>query len=502
MIVIDGESLTIEEVYRIAVLQEKVSLSPGAVKRINDSRENLERQIRRGATIYGVNTGFGSLLNVKIDSEDIMELQRNLIRSHSSGVGSPLPREYVRAMMAIRLNGFCRGFSGVSEDLFKFALMMLNEGITPVVPRYGSVGASGDLAPLAHIALAIMGEGLVYYRDQVTDAHDLYMKLDISPYQFTEKEGVAFINGTAAISAILSVEIFRAMRLMRNSLASAALSFEGLGGTLKAFREWAVGTRSHPGQVSVATIFRDLLSDSTILKKSTAEKVQDPYTLRCIPQVYGAVLDTINYASRVTATEINSATDNPLVSEEEIVSAGNFHGEPVALVCDFLAIALTDLGNMIERRIARITDGNLSGLPPFLVRNSGLNSGYMIPQYVAAALCNRNKTLSFPSTADSIPTSANQEDHVSMGMNAAIKLSEIVSNVYHIISIEYLTGAQSLEFASDKPSRFVSGIYDEIRKIVPALGNDRPPYIDIDRIYEKITGDGFDMEKLKAVKLK
>ncbi|QRF75966.1 histidine ammonia-lyase [Thermoplasmatales archaeon] len=502
MIELDGMGLTAEDVYRIAVLGEKASISGAALQKIKKSRNALENKINHGDTIYGVNTGFGSLLNVRIEKEDIDKLQQNLIRSHSSGVGEPLSQEYVRAMMVIRLNSFCKGFSGVSTNLVDFTLKFLNEGITPVVPRYGSVGASGDLAPLAHVALALMGEGQVYYQGKAFETAELLRKLNIEAYKFTEKEGVAFINGTAAISSILSLEVFRSFRLMRNAIASSTLSFEGLRGTLKAFREWAVSSRGHNGQKCIAASFRDLVGDSIIIRKSTEEKVQDPYTLRCIPQVYGAVLDTINYVNSVLTTEINSATDNPLVSSEEIISAGNFHGEPVALACDFLAIALTDLGNMIERRIARITDSSLSGLPPFLVRDSGLNSGYMIPQYVAAALCNRNKTLSFPSTADSIPTSANQEDHVSMGMNAAIKLSEIVSNLFQIISIEYLTGAQALEFATDKPSTFASGIYGEIREIVPALVSDRPPYMDISRIYEMISGEKFDMEKLGAVKLK
>ncbi|MEM0155491.1 MAG: aromatic amino acid lyase, partial [Thermoplasmataceae archaeon] len=350
-------------------------------------------------------------------------------------------------------------------------------------------------------ALALMGEGRIHYKGNSYETDQFLREHGIHPYHFTEKEGVAFINGTAAISSILSIEVFRSLRLMKNAIASASLSFEGLRGTLKAFREWAVGSRGHMGQKIIAASFRDLLSDSEIVRRSSEEKVQDPYTLRCIPQVYGAVLDTINYVKSVLDIEINSATDNPLISEDEVISAGNFHGEPVALVSDFLAIALTDLGNMIERRVARITDGNLSGLPPFLVKNSGLNSGYMIPQYVAAALCNRNKTLSFPSSADSIPTSANQEDHVSMGMNAALKLSEIVSNLFYIVSIEYLTGSQAVDLIAGKPSEFTSRIHDEVRKVVPTLTDDRAPYRDINAIYAMIAGDKYDLESLKPVRL-
>lgn len=482
MITMDGESLSPEEVYHIAAGHERARLSEDATGRIRRSRERLMDQLSRGKAIYGVNTGFGSLLNVSVPRDRIIELQKNLIRSHASGVGDPLPEEHVRALMAVRANNLARGYSGVRVELVQLILDFLNNDVTPVVPRFGSVGASGDLAPLAHVALTLMGEGEVVFRNERMKSADALSAAGMKPLEFTEKEGVAFINGTTAISGILSVEIHRARRMIENSTVSAALSFEALKGTDRALREWAVRLRPHKGQEAVARGMRRMLEGSAIVGKSSITKVQDAYSLRCIPQVQGAVLDTIDYAYSVLKTEINSVTDNPLVGEDEIVSAGNFHGEPVALVCDFAAIALTDLGNIIERRIARLVDTNLSGLPPFLVEDSGYNSGYMIPQYTAAALCNRNKTLSTPSTADTIPTSANQEDHVSMGTNSAIKLSEIVRNLRDIVAIEYLLAAQGLEFADDQPSPLSKSAWNAIRRKVPRLEKDRAHYVDMEAV--------------------
>lgn len=484
MITINGDALTLKQVYDVAVNHEEVELSEEAVEKLRISRERLISKLEEGKPIYGVNTGFGSLLNVSIPQEKIIQLQKNLIRSHSSGVGDPLSEEHVRAIMIVRANNLSKGFSGVRVELVQMILNMLNKGVHPIVPRYGSVGASGDLAPLAHIALCVMGEGKVMYNSLIRETLEVFGELSLEPHEFLEKEGVAFINGTSSIAGILSVELYRAYEMFRNALLSASLSFEGLKGTDRAIREWAMKVRPYRGQDIVARAMRELIRESEIIRKSSERKVQDAYSLRCIPQVYGAVLDTLDYVRSVLSVEINSATDNPLIGEDEIISAGNFHGEPVALVSDFAAIALTDLGNIIERRIARIVDANLSGLPPFLVSNSGYNSGYMIPQYTAAALCNRNKTLSVPSSADNVPTSANQEDHVSMGMNAALKLSEVVANLQQIVAIEYLLGAQSLEFALDTPSPNTSAIWKKIRDNIPALEEDRAHYVDIEKIVD------------------
>ncbi len=482
MIIIDGENLTPEKVMAVARDLEEVSLSGEALLKVQKSRQSLMNLVNSGRKIYGVNTGFGSLLNVAIKNEDVVRLQSNLIRSHASGFGERLSDIHVRAMMIVRANSLCKGFSGVRPELIEMLIFMLNRRIHPVVPRFGSVGASGDLAPLAHVALAMMGEGLVTSGTETRDSGEVLAEAGIGPFSFREKEGVAFINGTSTISGILAVEFVRSLEMFQDALSSAALSFEGLRGTYKAFTSWAVESRGHPGQKLVAEIFRNALKGSRNIKNASTAKVQDPYTLRCIPQVYGAVLDTLEYARKVITIEINSVTDNPLINGDEYVSVGNFHGEPVAFVSDFLAIALTDLGNMIERRLARITDSNLSGLPAFLIQNSGFNSGYMIPQYTAAALCNRNKVLCTPSSADSIPTSANQEDHVSMGTNAAIKLIEINDNLEGIVAIEYLLASQAIEFIREPISDICRKLHGTIRESVPELLEDRPPSVDIGKI--------------------
>lgn len=480
MLTIDGDSLTVEQVLSIAKDHEKIKVSDAAMEKIRKSHRSLMDIVSSGNRVYGVTTGFGSLLNVDVDRKDIIRLQSNLIRSHSSGYGPRLDVIHVRAMMVVRLNSLCKGFSGVSPELINFLADMINNNVHPVVPRFGSVGASGDLAPLAHIALAMMGEGKAIADEGEIDSAIALRKAGMQTYSFGAKEGVAFINGTSTISGILAVETALSYNLFRSSLNSASMTFEALKGTDKAFTQWAIGTRGHPGQQAVASAMRDILSGSTNVRIAGENKVQDPYTLRCIPQVYGAVLDTLDYVNKVITTEINSVTDNPLVNEEEYVSVGNFHGEPVAFACDFLAIALTDLGNMIERRTARITDTNLSGLPPFLIERSGFNSGYMIPQYTAAALCNRNKTLCTPSSADTIPTCANQEDHVSMGTNAALKLIEIVENLQTIVAIEFLLSAQGLEFIDEEVSPHVGKLKEQVRKNVRKLTEDRPATPDID----------------------
>ncbi|MEM0158030.1 MAG: histidine ammonia-lyase [Thermoplasmataceae archaeon] len=478
MVILDGDSLTIDDIRKVALLREKVIVSKEAMEKVSQSRSRLMK-LKDEKVVYGVNTGFGALLHKVITREDEARLQENLLRSHASGVGVPFSEEYVRSMLLIRINSLIKGFSGVSPDLISRAVDLLNSDVVPFVPRYGSVGASGDLAPLAHIGLTLMGEGHAYLGDSIHDSKNALAMAGLTPYHFGAKEGVSFINGTSAMSGILAVDLDRAFRTFKSALVSAVLSFEALKGTSAAFTDWAINARKQPGQSRVAKAMRAMIEDSQSIQETTRYKIQDPYTLRCIPQVYGAVLDTMEYTRDVVEREMNSVTDNPLIKDTEVVSAGNFHGEPVALVADFLAIAFTDLGNMIERRIARLTDESLSGLPPFLVENNGLNSGYMIPQYVAAALCNRNKTLCFPSSADSIPTSANQEDHVSMGTNSSIKFSEIVKNLEDIVSIELLLGAQALELARVRHGTTAEKARQLVRSKVQRLVEDRPVYTDI-----------------------
>jgi histidine ammonia-lyase len=487
MIKLDGASLTIDDVVRVTINNEEVGLTESGKENILRSRSNLERLISSGKTIYGINTGFGNLMDIRIQDEDLLKLQANLIRSHASGVGDPLTVEEVRAMMLIRANSLVKGFSGVTMKLIDAILSFLNTGITPVVPRFGSVGASGDLAPLAHVALCIMGESNVFYKGERMSTKRAMDITGIKPHTFREKEGVAFINGTASISGLLALSINDARGVLNASLAASSLSLQALMGTDKAFTEWVIATRSHHGQSSIAASMRKLLSGY----KSNTTRVQDAYSLRCIPQVYGAVLDTIDYVDNVLTAEINSVTDNPILNEEEAVSAGNFHGEPVALLADFLAIAMTDLGNMMERRIFRLTTSYLSGLPPFLTRESGLNSGFMIPQYTAAALCNMNKVLSHPASSDTIPTSADQEDHVSMGMNGSLKLRDIIKNVRYIAAIEMLVACQGIDFSGAKISETAKKLISIIRGQVSHVEEDRSHSPDIEKINALIQTEDF-----------
>ncbi len=443
MIEINGDNLKIEDVVKVARLGERVKLSESGIQKVIRSRQIVEKILKEDKVVYGINTGLGELVKVRIPKEDLQNLQINLVRSHASGVGNPIRGDVVRAAMLIRANSLIKGFSGVRREIIETLVAMLNKGITPVVPEFGSVGASGDLSPLAHVSLVMMGEGKAIYKGKIMDGREAMSKAGIEPVQIKEREGLALLNGTAMMSAYGTLAVYDAYELMRNAILSAAMSFEALQGTDKALDNRIMKARPHPGQIKIAEILRELLKDSQIVAQARKIKVQDAYTLRCIPQVYGAVLDTLNYVRSVIEREINSATDNPLIFEEPI-SGGNFHGEPIALAMDFLSIALADLGNMIERRIARLIDSKLSNLPSFLIENSGTNSGLMIPQYTAAALCNRNKILAYPASADTIPTSANQEDHVSMGMNSAQKLLEIVENVKYIVAIEYLCANQAL----------------------------------------------------------
>ena len=475
MIKIDGSSLLIKEIASIAAGTENVELSENARMNVQRSRRDLEKHMAEGKTMYGINTGFGALMNVKIEKKDLLKLQENLIRSHSAGSGEPLDERYVRAMMIVRANSLSKGYSGVTEDLIDTLISALNRHVTPIVPKYGSVGASGDLAPLAHVALCLMGESEVYFEGRKMKSIDALNLAGIKKHIFLEKEGVAFINGTSAISGILAVAIHDARRLMAQSTAAASISLQALRGTTKAFTEWVVKTRNHKGQAKVSSMMRNLLSGYS----DNTNRVQDAYSIRCIPQVHGAVLDTLDYCSSVLEREVNSVTDNPILNGEEVISAGNFHGEPVALASDFLSIALTDLGNIAERRIFRLTDSNLSGLPPFLTEKSGLNSGMMIAQYTAASLCNMNKVLAHPASSDTIPTSANQEDHVSMGMNSALKLTEIIKNLETIVSIEFLAAAQAADLSGIDLSKQTKRILESIRKSIKHLDDDREQHTDI-----------------------
>ncbi len=445
--IIDDE-LSLEELIKVARNYEKVELSKKAIERIKKSRENVKRFLKSEEVIYGINTGFGALANVKISENEINDLQTNLVRSHSAGVGMPFNEETVRAMMLLRAFSLSRGFSGVRIDVVQSILDMLNHRITPVVPSQGSVGASGDLAPLAHIALSMMGEGEVYYNGQRMKAISALEKAGLKPLKYEAKEGLALTNGTQAITAVLALAVYDARILFESSLTIASISIDALKGSTTPFDPRIHELRPYKGQKYVARKVMEYLEGSEIRKSHLhCSKVQDAYSLRAIPQVLGAVKDTVDYVEGILITEMNSVTDNPLIFEDGALSGGNFHGEPVALASDFLAIAMSELANISERRIDRLVNPLVSGLPPFLAMGkAGLNSGMMLWQYTAASLVSENKVLAHPASVDSIPTSAYQEDHVSMGTIAARKLRMILENAMKVVAIEGMVASRAIRF--------------------------------------------------------
>jgi histidine ammonia-lyase len=473
---ITGNSLTPEKAKEIVDNSIKIELSPAAKNTIKRSRAVIEKWIKENEVIYGVTTGFGEFKDVKIPLKDIEKLQHNLIISHSAGVGEPLPKNIVRLMLLLRINSLAKGFSGVRIELVDYLINIFNLGIVPYIPSQGSVGSSGDLAPLAHLASFIIGEGYAYYNGEVLPSKAVLAKNHLKPFRLSAKEGLALINGTQMMTAYAVEIINRAERLSKLADIAGALSIEALKGSDKAFEDKLQKARPHKGQINTASNLRKLLKNSKIrLSHIDCGKVQDAYSLRCIPQVHGAVKDTIEYTKGVIQTELNSATDNPLIFSDtnEHIEGGNFHGEPIALVMDYLKIALSELGNISERRTARLVDGSLSGLPRFLTSKGGLNSGLMIAQYTAAALVSENKVLSHPASVDSIPTSANQEDHNSLGSVSARKCFEVLNNAEKIIAIEFLCSCQGIDFLKPlKPGKGTIQAYKEIRKYVKHISDD------------------------------
>jgi histidine ammonia-lyase len=444
-----GDSLTLADVTAVASGEAYAALDGEARVRMRASRTMVEGIVRDGRTVYGITTGFGIFSEVAISPVDSRTLQRNLILSHCAGLGEPYPREAVRAMMLLRANALAKGFSGIRVEIVDALLLLIERDVVPVIPSQGSVGASGDLAPLAHLAGVLMGVGECWAGSGRVPAAEALASLGLQPVVYEAKEGLAMINGTQAIAAVGGLALHRALALTDAAELIAAMSLDGLRGTDSAFDEKIHRARPHAGQLSVAAHLRQLLAGSQ-LRESHRDcgKVQDAYSLRCIPQVHGAVRDALRFTAETMLIEINSATDNPLVfaEQEEVISGGNFHGAPVALACDVAAIALCDLASISERRIERLVNPQLSELPAFLVREGGLNSGFMIAQVTAAALVSECKALSHPASVDSIPTSANKEDHVSMGPIAAYKLSRIVENLAGVLAIEALCAAQALDF--------------------------------------------------------
>ncbi len=470
MITIDKE-LNLEDIVKVSRHYEEIGLSEDAINRIEASWTHVERFLEAGRPIYGINTGFGALDRVKISHDEIDELQENLIRSHSAGVGEPFPEDVVRAMMLLRINSLSKGYSGVRKEVVLHMIDMLNHRITPYVPSQGSVGASGDLAPLAHIALTLMGEGKVFYKGEIVPSKKALEEEGLAPIRIRAKEGLALINGTQVMTGVLSLVVYDAKRLLDRAIMVAAMSIDALKGSTTPFDPRIHRIRPHKGQMYVAEKLLEYLNESQIRNAHLyCSKVQDAYSLRTAPQVIGAVKDTIDYVENVILTEVHSVTDNPLIFEDGALSGGNFHGEPIALVSDFLGIALSELANISERRIDRMVNPLVSGLPPFLAKGKiGLNSGFMLWQYTAASLVSENKVLAHPASVDSIPTSAYQEDHVSMGTYAARKAEKILENTEKVIAIEAMTAAFALHFL--EPLQTGKRLIPYVKRIQKILGD-------------------------------
>jgi histidine ammonia-lyase len=475
-VIVDGRTLTMEDVEAVARRRAKVRLDGDARQRIQESRDVIERILESGQVVYGVNTGFGKLAEVRIADDQLAQLQLNLVRSHCCGVGEPFGEDVVRAMLLLRANVLATGTAGCRPVVAERVLDLLNAGIHPVVPSQGSVGASGDLAPLAHLALALVGEGLVVVDGATVSAADALADAGLEPLVLEAKEGLALINGTQASAAVGALALLDAERLAEAADCIAALSLDALAGTDAAFDPAVHGARPHPGQARSADRLRSLLSGSRI-RDSHREcgRVQDAYSLRCSPQVHGAVRDALEHARRVCTIELNSATDNPMVfADGRVISGGNFHGAPIAAVFDYAALTLVDLASISERRMARLVDASLSGLPAFLIDEPGINSGFMMVQVSAAALVSEAKTLAHPASVDSIPTSAGQEDHVSMSTWGSRKLARTVDLVRRVLGIEFLGAAQGLEF--HRPLETAPALERAVamlRERVPRLDNDR-----------------------------
>jgi len=482
---IDGEKLTIEDVVEVARNKATVVLAERAKARVRKSREVLEKVVAGGNVIYGVNTGFGVLSNVNVPPENAEELQANLIRSHSAGVGAPLSTEIVRAVMLLRANTLAKGYSGIRLETLETLVEMLNKRVHPVIPSKGSVGASGDLAPLSHMILVLMGEGKAECGGKILHGRDAMRTAGIKAVRLEFKEGIALNNGTQLMTGIAALAVFDAERLVKTCEVATAVTLEALLGVSDAFDRRIHMVRPHPGQVAVARDVRRLFAGSRLVQAGKramerGRRLHDPYSLRCAPQTVGATREAVGYARRVVEVELNSATDNPLVfpEDEACFSGGNFHGQPISLALDLLGVALTILGNVAERRIALLVDEKMSnGLPAFLIPSeakAGLNSGLMTAQYTAAALASENKVSAHPACADSIPTSAGFEDFVSMGVTAAHKCLRILENVGYVLAIELLCGAQGVEFrGTERMGGGTRMAYDVVRRMVPRVVEDR-----------------------------
>ena len=475
-VVLNGKNLTIEQVIVVAREGVKVVLSHEAESAVQKAREYVDKKLSEKAVIYGLTTGFGKFSDIFISEEDTKPLQKNLIKSHSCAMGNPLPSETVRAAMLLRANALSRGNSGIRLSTLQTLIDMLNAGVHPCIPEKGSLGASGDLAPLAHIVLVMLGEGHAEYKGEILAGKQAMEKAGIPTIELAAKEGLALINGTQIMTAIGALAVYDAKNLAKTADIIAAMTCEAQLGIKKAFDRKIHELRGHKGQIDVANNLLTILSDSRLALDINPDKVQDAYSIRCIPQIHGASRDAINYVWDAVSKEINAVTDNPIIfpDEDEVISGGNFHGQPMALAFDFLKIALAEYANVSERRIERMVNPQLSnGLPAFLTEHSGVNSGFMIAQYSAASMVSENKIYAHPASVDSIPSSAGQEDHVSMGTTAARTAQMILDNSQKVLGIELFTAYQALHFrGKEKLSSATRAVYEHIAKSVAPVDED------------------------------
>lgn len=490
-LLIGNKRLELEDLINVTRNGYMVKITQEAMEKVLEARALVERYVNEEKVCYGITTGFGKFSDQVISKHETAELQKNLIISHSCGVGNPLPIDQVRGIMLLRVNNLIKGHSGIRPIVFETLVEMLNKGVTPLIPEKGSLGASGDLAPLSHMVLVMMGMGEAFYKDELLSGRDAMEKAGISIIEeLSSKEGLALINGTQVMTSIGAHALYDGINLMKHADIATALSMEALNGIICAYDHKIHDLRGQIGQKTTAKNVRELLKGSTSITKQGELRVQDPYSLRCVPQIHGASKDALNYIKEKVEIEMDSVTDNPLifVDEDEVLSGGNFHGQPMALPFDFLGIALAEMANISERRLERLVNPSLSnGLPAFLVEKGGVNSGFMIVQYSAASLVSENKVLAHPASVDSIPSSANQEDHVSMGTIAARKAYEILGNTRKVIAMEILSACQGIQLRKiDKLGQGTAPSYEEVRKVVDYYEKDRIMYLDINKVEDLI----------------
>lgn len=493
LIELDGFTLNRLKIESVVYGRAKVAIPEENISRVRASRLRVEKQINDGKIVYGVNTGFGKLSDIEINKEDIAKLQLNLLRADAVGVGDPLPIPVVRAMMILRANSLSKGFSGIREETLQLLVNMINEGVHPVVPCKGSVGASGDLAPLSHIAIVLIGEGKAEYKGEILPGGEALKRAGLKPVELEAKEGLALINGTQAMSGVGVIALNEAERVGLAADMAACLTMEALNGVISAFDSELLAVRPHPELEFVASRMRKWLEGSRRITRQGEIRIQDAYSIRCIPQVHGASWQAFNYVDERLRVEMNSATDNPIVLESgEIISGGHFHGQPIALSMDFLKVAAAEWANISERRIERLVNPQLSGLSPFLAPDPGLECGLMVAQYAAASLVSENKVLAHPASVDSIPTSANQEDHVSMGTIASRQARDIIHNSARVIAIEMICASQAiyLEGAEKELAPATRSFLEKIRNICPPLESDRAISEQMEELAQYILREG------------